>query len=150
MRRNKNDMRLMKNEVTYYLLQTKNNPHAAHELMIKEYLESHTSIPYYVKGVKDFINVSQELAIQLNQKEQMTKQNQQRQEQKQNIINFILNLTVEDIKSIYKAYKDKVAHSEKLNLVNVYTAIYNNEFSEKDIDQSIINTFQTIYQDRTA
>ena len=40
MRRNKNDMELMKNECVCYLLQTNNNPHKAYDLFVKDYLES--------------------------------------------------------------------------------------------------------------
>ncbi len=144
-RRTKKDMELMESEVRYYLLQTNNDPHAAHEKMIKEYLTSNQSIPYYIKGVKDFIKVSQQLAIELNRKEQMAKKDKERYEQKETIINYILSLSLEDIKTIYKQYKDNVTHSDKLNIVDVYNLIYSNDMQEKYINQSIINTFSTIY-----
>ena len=69
-RRNKREMELMKNDVTFYLLENKLDPHKAHEAMIKEYLESGQPIPYYIKGIKDFIKISQQLAIELDRKEQ--------------------------------------------------------------------------------
>lgn len=144
-RRTKQDMNLMESEVRYYLLQTNNNPHLAHEKMIKEHLENAQPIPYYIKGVKDFIKVSQQLAIELNRKEQMNKKDKERYEQKETIINYILSLSLDEIKTIYKTYKDNVTHSDKLNLHEVYMMIHSNDLHEKYIDQSIINTFSTIY-----
>jgi hypothetical protein len=117
MRRNKNDMRLMENECTYYLLQTGNNPHKAYDLFIKEHLESNQTFPYYVKGMKDFLKVSQDLAIKLNQKEQMKKADQNRVEQKEIIIKFIMDLSATETYKLYKEYKDKVTQSEKLVLL---------------------------------
>jgi hypothetical protein len=147
-RRTKREMELMKNDVRYYLLQTNLNAHAAHEMMIKECLTSGNPIPYYIKGVNDFIKVSQELALELNRKEQMRKADKARYEAKETIINYILNLTVEEAKSIYKEYKDIVSHTDKLNLVTVCNCLFTGELTENEIDQSTINTFTTIYKDK--
>lgn len=147
-RRTKREMELMNGDVRYYLLQTNNDYHKAHELMIKEYLESHQPIPYYIKGVKDFIKVSQELALELNRKEQMAKRDKEQYDRKQEIINYIMSLSTNEMKAIYKEYKDIVRNSDKLVLHMVYMAIYNNDLKEKDIDQHTINVFTEIYQDK--
>lgn len=149
-RRTKREMELMNDDCRYYLLQTNNDPHKAHELMVKEHLTSAQMIPYYIKGVKDFTTVSQELANEWNRKEQMKKSDKARFEQKETIINFIINLTVEEMKSIYKEYKDNVCHADKLSLMNVYNFKAMNDFNVKDIDQPIINAFKTIYTDKQS
>lgn len=146
-RRTKREMELMKDDVTYYLLQTKLKAHQAHELMIEEYLTSGTPIPYYIKGVKDFIKVAQELAIQLNRKELMAKKEQERANQQEIIIDYIMNLTTEEMKVIYSTYKNSVSHSDKLVLNDVYLMIYSNDLDKKYVDQHIINVFSIIYND---
>lgn len=78
MRRTKREIELMKNECTYYLLQTKLDPHKAYDLYIKEYLENGLQLEYYIKGIKDFINVSQELAVKLKHKEAMKKSDKEK------------------------------------------------------------------------
>jgi hypothetical protein len=146
-RRTKREMEYMKDDCRYYLLQTNNDPQKAHELMVKEHLQSGKMIPYYIKGVKDFIQVSQELAVDLNRKQQMKKADQQRFENKQTIINYIINLTVEEMKAIYKQYKDNVSQSDKLVLHEVYSLKFQNEYTEKYIDQHAINVFTNIYRE---
>jgi hypothetical protein len=148
-RRTKREMELMKNDVTFYLLENKLDPHRAHEAMIKEHLESGQPIPYYIKGVKDFIKISQQLAIELDRKEKMAKRDREKAEQKETIINYILNLSKDEIKDIYKKYKDAVSHSDKLVLHDVYVMKYTDyEMSKKDIDQHMINVFTRIYNEQ--
>jgi hypothetical protein len=146
-RRTKRDMELMKDDCIYYLLQTKNDPHKAYDLFIKEHLESKQMIPYYIKGIKDFNKVSEELAVKLNQKEQMKKADQQRYEDKQTIINFIISLTDKETYKLYKEYKDKIVNSDKLVLVDVYNMKAAEDFQEKYIDQHMINVFTPIYKE---
>jgi hypothetical protein len=146
-RRTKREMELMKDDATYYLLQTNNDHHKAYDLFIKEHLEVGQSLPYYIKSNKDFLIVSQELAIEWNRKEQMKKADKERFESKQTVINFIINLSVNELKEIYKQYKDNVPQSDKLVLMDVYMMKAGNDFQEKYIDQQMINVFQTIYRE---
>src|SRR6185312_15708004 len=103
-RRTKQDMKLMKAHVRYYLIHCNNNPHKAHEMMIKEHLESGKMIPYYMKGVKDFIETSKDLAIELNRTEQMRKSDREKKEAKEKIINKIMGISIDEMKEIYKKY----------------------------------------------
>jgi hypothetical protein len=148
-RRTKNEMELMHDDASYYLLQTNNNYHKAYDLFIKDHLENNKTIPYYIKGIKDFLVVSQSLAVKLNRKEQMNKVNKQYAEKQEIIKDFILNLSIDEMKVIYKSYKDTVHHSDKLILVDAYTLIFNNEMNEKHISQTVINLFTTIYNEQT-
>lgn len=147
-RRTKREMEKMNNFCRLYLLSNKLDPHAAYEEMVKEHLGSGQMIPYYIKGIKDFINVSQELAAELNYKERMKKKDQERQSEKETIINYIMNISKEDINKIWKEYNKKVTHSEKLNIVDVHMCIHTDDMKESYIDQSTINTFTKIYNDQ--
>ena len=106
-RRNKNDMERMKSDCRYYLLQTNNKPQTAFELMVKEHLESGQSIPYYIKDIKDFIKVSQDLALELGRIEQMNKKDQEKANYKESVKKQILSLSVSNMKEIYNLFKKK-------------------------------------------
>lgn len=143
-RRTKQEMEQMRLDVRYYLYQTNNNPHAAFDLMIKEHLHSGQSMPFYIKSIKDFIKVSQELALELGRKEQMAKRDKELAMAKESVISYIMNLSKEDIKSIYRNHKDSVTHSQKLVLHDVYMMIHSDDMQEKYINQSTINVFSKI------
>lgn len=145
-RRSKKDMELMQDDVRYYLTFNNNDAHKAHEAMIKEHLESGQMIPYYIKGVKDFIKVSQELAVELNRKEQMKKKDQERFEARENTIDYIMNLSKEEIKRIYRTYKNRVFKNEEICLVDIYMLIFSNELEKKHINQLTISTFNKIIE----
>lgn len=147
-RRTKQDMEFMKNDCIYYLLQTNNDYHKAYDLFIKEHLENGKTLPYYIKGNKDFLFVSQQLAVEWNRKEQMDNKNKEIAEKKDVIINYILNMSKDEIKAIYKQYKNEVSPSEKIILVDVYTLIFNDAIEERNIGQNYINLFDTIYQEQ--
>lgn len=148
-RRTKREMQKMNNEVRLYLLQTGLNYHKAYDLFIKDHLENTFHMPYYIKGIKDFKTVSEEMAVEMNRKEQMAKKDQQRAAEKDNIKGYVLNLSKEDIKAIYKEYKDQVSQSDKLVLTEVYMMKWSDcELTEKDIDQHTINVFSRIYKDQ--
>lgn len=148
-RRTKNELAKMNNEVRLYLFQTGLNYHKAYDLFIKDHLENNLQMPYYIKGIKDFKAVSEELAVELNRKDQMKKVDQQRAAAKDEVKQYILNLSKEDIKAIYSQYKDKVNHSDKLVIVDMYNTIWSDyKLTEREIDQHMINVFTNIYQDQ--
>lgn len=142
MRRTKTELLQMENTCKLYLLEVKNDPHKAYDNFIKENLIS--GLPYYIKGIKDFIKVSQILAVELNRVDQMKKADKQRAASKEEIINKILSLSLEEIKSIYKEYKDKGTNADKLILVDMYHLKNNNELNKKAIDERMINTFSNL------
>ena len=143
-RRTKREMELMKDDATCYLLQTNLNAHQAHELMIKEHLESGKSIPYYIKGVKDFIKVSQELAVEWNRRDMMAKKDAEKAMEKETIVDYIMNLNVSEMKAIYSTYKNTVSNSDKIVLNDVYMMIYSCDMDRKYINQHTINVFSNI------
>lgn len=147
-RRTKNELAKMNNEVRLYLFQTNLDYYKAYDLFIKDHLENNMQLPYYIKGIKDFKAVSEEMAVELNRKDQMAKKDQQRAEAKEIIIQYILNLSKDDVKMIWKEYKDKVNHTDKLNIVDITSCILNDEMKEAYINQSTINTFTKIYHDQ--
>src|SRR5690606_18662847 len=105
------------------------------------------STPYYIKGMKDFLQVSQELAVELNRVDQMKKKDREYKASQDTIKEYVLGLSKNDIKSIYSVYKDKVTQSEKLILVDIYTLIYNECLDDKCINQSCINLFRRIHDE---
>lgn len=144
-RRTKEEMFKMKNDVTYYLLQTKLDPHSAHELMIKEYLGSGKMIPYYIKGVKDFINVSQDLALELKKEELMRKKDKEEFKQKQDIVSHILKLSLDELKQIYKESKNKIPKYEFLELHSLLVIkAVEGEIKKNDLNDILVNFFKRI------
>ncbi|KOS61457.1 hypothetical protein FJQ98_16570 [Lysinibacillus agricola] len=144
-RRTKEEMFRMKNDVTYYLLQTKLDPHSAHELMIKERLENGQMIPYYIKGVKDFISTSHDLALELNREELMRKKDKEKFKQKQDIVDYVLKLSLQDIKQIYNERKNKLPKHEFLELHSLLILkAVEGEIKKNDVNDIIINLFQRI------
>ena len=146
-RRNKRDMELMKLDVRYYLLQTNNNYRQAYDMFVKDYLTRGEMLPYYIKGMKDFLNESQVLALELNRMDQMNKRDREIQLDKNNMIDYIMNISIDEMKAIYKAYKDDVSKSDKLILHDMYMMIYSNELDEKHISESTIRLFRMIMND---
>lgn len=146
-RRSKRDMELMKLDVRYYLLQTNNNYHKAYDLFVKDYLTRGKMLPYYIKGIKDFLNESQVSALELNRIDQMNKRDKAIQLDKNKIIDNIMSLSIDDIKHIYRTYKDDVSSSDKLVLHDMYMMIYSNELDVKHISESTIRLFRMIMND---
>lgn len=147
-RRTKRDMELMKDDCTYYLLQTNNNYHKAYDLFVKDYLTRGESLPYHIKGMKDFLQVSQLLAIEWNRVEQMDKKNRERATKDNEIKDYIMSMSKDEIRNIYKAYKDDVRQSDKLVLHDVYIMIMSDCMDDNSISQGYINLFRNIYNDR--
>lgn len=146
MRRTKREMSLMRDDAKFYLLLTNNNPHRAFEMMIKENLESGSQIPYYIKGVKDFIEASKDLALELNRTGEMRKKDRLKAEDDNKVRERIASLSLDEVKKIYNEHKDIVRHSDKLNLHHVYFQVFTDGHIEVDmIDESTVRTFQRIF-----
>lgn len=149
-RRDKQDMEHMRSDVRYYLLHNGNDSHKAHEAMIKEYLGSGKMIPYYIRGVKDFITESQQLALEWNRKDQMRKTDRENRIVYEDKVSKIVNMGIDEIKNIYKKYKDEVSHNEKLILFDAYMMIYHDEMNEKNVNNDAVRLFDRISEARFA
>ncbi len=146
MRRTKREMSLMRDDAKFYLLLTNNNPHRAFEMMIKENLESGSQIPYYIKGVKDFIEASKDLALELNRTGEMRNKDRLKAEDDNKVRERIASLSLAELKKIYNEHKDIVRHSDKLNLHHVYFQVFTDGHIKVDtIDESTVRTFQRIF-----
>lgn len=145
MRRTKSEINLMRDDARYYLLLNNNNPHLAFENMVKENLELGSKIPYYIKGVKDFVEVSKDLALELNRASEMRKKDRLKFEDENKVRERIANLDLAEVKKIYKEHKDNVSHSDKLNLHDVYMNVFTDGHMKVElIDESMVRTFQRI------
>jgi len=139
-RRTKKDMQAMRNFVKLDLLANGNEPHKAHEAMIKEHLMEGKSIPHYIKGVKDYIQVSKELEGEINKKKNIQESNNKREQ----IKNDILSLSVEEIKAIYKQYKNEVSHIHKINLTDLCMMVMHQDFTGFGNEHINVFTFNDI------
>jgi len=139
-------MNLMRDDAKYYLLLNNNNPHLAFESMVKENLETGSKTPYYIKGVKDFIEVSKDLALELNRISEMRKRDKLKVEDENKVKERIASLDLAEVKKIYSENKDTVRHSDKLNLHDVYMNVFTDGYMKIElIDESIVRTFQRIF-----
>ncbi|ALS22267.1 hypothetical protein [Paenibacillus naphthalenovorans] len=137
-RRTKRDIENMRHECTMYLLQYKLDPHKAFEAMVKDCLISGQSIPYYIKGIKDFIRVSEELKVKLSRTEK-----EEEKEQKENPIDKLKKITPEQYKAeIMPIFKQQTDKEIKISLVNLWQCIDGNCF--KSITNQDIRYYQEL------
>lgn len=137
-RRTKLDMKWMKEDVTEYLSRSNNNPHKAFDLFIKEHLERQSLLPHYIKGIKDFINVSATYQAELDKQQAEKEHRQNIKANKEQIVQTLNTMSANDFKPLYMEYKDKVSNSDKLNLVTIYTMIHQQDF--RGFDETLLNT----------
>jgi uncharacterized protein YeaO (DUF488 family) len=127
-RRTKLEMKWMKEDITEWLLKTSNDPHAAWDEYCKHLVMNNHLRSHYITGKQDFVKVSKELETELKQQQEIKQQKEIIKQNKENAINEIKQLTVNQAKTLWKEYKDKVTPNEKLTLVDLVTQISANEF----------------------
>jgi len=123
-RRNKQDMELMQMEVNYWLLLNKNNPHKAYDEFIKDHLRRGKSFPYYVTGLKDFVQVSNDKKnndyLQYEDRKETKKTAEEQKEE-------LLNTITEDyykqfILPVYKNLDDSNKNT-KMAIISLWYAV---------------------------
>lgn len=119
MRRNKLQMKWMREDVTEYLLKTNNDPHAAWDLFIKRHLQAGISIPEWIKGKQDFVKVSKELEQIGFVKSEM----EQKEAQRKQTMDTLKSMTEKEIKALWR-FRDQVTPNEKLTLVDLIHLAY--------------------------
>jgi hypothetical protein len=119
MRRNKLQMKWMREEVTEYLLKTNNDPHAAWDLFVKKHLQAGIEIPEWIHGKKDFVKVSKEL----EQIGFINSEMEQKETQRKQAINALKSMTEKEIKALWN-FRDQVTPNEKLTLVDLIHLAY--------------------------
>jgi hypothetical protein len=128
MKRNKLAMQWMREDVTDYLTRTNNNPHQAWDLFVKEHLQSGKAFPNWIKGKKDFIKVSKELQKEIDRQKEEEQYKRQIETQKEIIINKLKQTQKENIKTLWKEYREQVAPDEKVYLADIITMVEYNEW----------------------
>ncbi|MFB5759077.1 hypothetical protein [Paenibacillus medicaginis] len=135
-RRTKKEMELMKGDATYYLLQTILDPHKAWDMFIKYHLENSEQIPYYIKGIKDFITVSEQLKLSMGQVTKTSKDDPRER---------LSKLTMEQFKeSIQPLFKTINNREYKISLVHLYDCINSGDFSERMLSNGDIHNLELI------
>lgn len=146
-RRTKLDMKWMKEDVSEWLEKTNNDPHKAWDeyckhLVMNNYLRSH-----YIRGKEDFIKISKEFETEMKREQEIKEQKEIYKQNKQIVIDFIMNLSFDEMKAIWNKYKNNVPKSDKLVLQEVYSMKYDNSYEKNYIDQQVINVFTKIYKE---
>lgn len=119
-RRTKKEMEMMESMVALYLMPNGLDPYKAYNEMIKEYLITGQQIPYYVKGIKDFIKVANKLK---QKREESYNVNDKLNQFKE----VLQSMTSQDFKRIYDKHKDNADKQDRIALVDVYNMIHFNE-----------------------
>lgn len=142
-RRNKRDMEYMNNTCRLYLLANGLNPHKAYDDMIKEHLMSGKQLPYYVKGLKDFVIVSEELKRELNLLQSQKDNQKDNQAQQENDIDKLKAITKDEYKQnilpMLKVTEEKVL---KMAIADLWFSIEENGF--KHITQEDIRSYKRL------
>lgn len=149
MRRNKDEMEQMRGVVNSYLLANNNDPQKAYNDYIKYFLCNNISLPYYIKGLKDFIKLSEDKKhneyILLNEIKKEKELNIVKEEYKIGFKNFLNNMPINEIKSLWKNNKTNMTEHEKSTFIYFYTTKSNNEFRYEDFNNNEIMTLRSIF-----
>lgn len=123
-RRTKIEIEWMKQEVMEYLLKTNNDPHKAWDLYIKHHLENNILMPHYIKGIKDFLLVAEEIKEE-NQKQvyEEKKKLELKDYQEQ-----LSKITIEKYKNeLYPIFKT-MSNKEKQSMVHLWSCVITRDF----------------------
>lgn len=101
-RRNKDNMEQMKDLVSYYLTFSNNDPHKAYDEYIKEHLLSGKQLPYFIKGLEDFIKVAKQKEVEKQIKEEKEMQQIRNEDGKE----LLIIRYTEDQEGLNKALKE--------------------------------------------
>lgn len=127
-RRTKLEMNWMRTDVTEWLLKSGNNPHKAWDAYIKYHLENKMLMDHYIRGIKDFNAVSEELAKEMQQEKEEKEYKEQLKRDKAALTDELKQLTPEQGKALWKENKATVSESDKITLVDMVNMIMNQEY----------------------
>jgi len=129
-RRDKHDMELMRDTANSYLLLNNNNYHAAWNEYIKDHLLAGKIMPYYIKGLKDFITVSKDNKnnTYLQAVERIETKRNIDQEKQEIIDNITEDYYKDVILPVYKKLDEKKYQNTRMAIVGLWYAI-----NQKDI-----------------
>jgi hypothetical protein len=124
MRRNKLQMKWMREEVTEYLLKTNNDPHVAWDLFVKRHLQAGIEIPEWIHGKKDFVKVSKELEQLGFVKSEM----EQKEEKRKQVMNILKQMSAKEARKLWSKFRNQLTKNEELTLVDLIMLIEFNEW----------------------
>lgn len=140
-RRTKMEMLWMKKEVRQWLIRNGNDPHKAWDAYVSHHLKNNLIMDYFIKGIKDFVNVSNELTEQMaktkNKKDYRAKMKQKRER----MINELKKITKDEAVKLWKTNKNKLNSKEKITLVDIVNMVIAQDYN---IDQRHLNLLQKI------
>jgi len=133
-RRDKHDMELMRDTANSYLLLNNNNPRTAWNEYIKDHLLSGKIMPYYIKGLKDFITVSKDRKnnTYLQTVERIETKRNIDQEKQELLDSLTEEFYINTIMPAYKKLDEKKDQKTRMAIVGLWWVI--NQKSIKYID----------------
>jgi len=140
-RRTKMEMLWMKKEVRKWLIRHGNNPHKAWDAYVAHHLKNNLVMDYYIKGLKDFVNVSNELTGQMEKAKRKKEYRAKMQHRKARMINELKKLSKDDAVRLWKTNKDKFNSTDKLTLADIVSMIIAQDYN---IDQRHLNLLQNL------
>lgn len=140
-RRTKTEMAQMREEVKQWLLRHDNNPHKAWDAYVAHHLKNNLIMDYYVKGLKDFVNVSNELTDQMAKAKRKKEYKNKMEENKKRLIHELKKLSKDDAVRLWKTNKNKFNSKDKLTLTDIVSMVIAQDYN---IDQRHINLLQKI------
>lgn len=129
-RRTKEDMEYAWDTAYLYLMSNDLDVDKAYKAMERDYFLRGKPVPYYIKGKQDFIRV-------LNNIKTAQEVKRQQEEERQNVINKLKEITIERWNQFYERYKGKEKVNDiQMTLTNVRMAMHLNDYtilSQEDI-----------------
>lgn len=132
-RRTKSDIQRMESDVRYYLMYNSLDGHKAYDNYIKDHLLSGQPLPYYIKGIKDFLKYESIMKVEQEQREQQKIREREEKEQRKSTIEQIQAIPVENFITAYKQAKETGTENHKMALCDMAMLQKAGELKEKFI-----------------
>jgi hypothetical protein len=124
-RRSKEELYRMERLVKNFLEDNNNNPHKAWDEYIKFYLTANLQLPNCIKGLKDFIKISEKYQAEYEYKIKLGQQKQENKQTEKDYQEIIWNLTKEnDYPKVKELYKTIENQEKKMALCELMMSIH--------------------------
>ena len=144
-RRSKQELEIAEKIIKSFLEDTNNNPHKAWDEYIKFYLEGGIPLPVYIKGIKDFIKVSERYQTEHEYKKQLEQQKKDNKQLEVDYIDKIKNLSLEsDYPRVRDEYYKSSNQEHKMALVNLMFCIKDTNKNDWQFTANEIRIFKDL------
>lgn len=144
MRRNKKEMECMKNLVNIYLIDNQNDPYKAYNAYIKWHLLNNVELPSYIKGLKDFVKLSNEKMPLYEHGEKLEEKIKLEEESKKSIKEEVLKISIEQAKNAWCKVKQSGTDKEKITISDLYYHVSNGMIDTWDYNYNDIHILKKL------